>query len=81
MNILVLNAGSSSLKYQVIEMPSQVVKCVGLVERIGMDDAIFTHEKEDEKHSEILPIKNHEIGLQKVAQTLLDAKIGVKQLL
>ncbi|WP_339659931.1 acetate kinase [uncultured Polaribacter sp.] len=77
MNILVLNAGSSSLKYQVIEMPSQVVKCVGLVERIGMDDAIFTHEKEDEKHSEILPIKNHEIGLQKVAQTLLDAKIGV----
>lgn len=77
MNILVLNAGSSSLKYQVIEMPSQVVKCVGLVERIGMDDAIFNHEKEGEKHSEILPIKNHEIGLQKVAETLLDANIGV----
>jgi acetate kinase len=77
MNILVLNAGSSSLKYQVIEMPSQIVKCVGLVERIGMENAIFNHEKEGEKHSEILPIKNHEIGLQKVAKTLLDLKIGV----
>jgi acetate kinase len=77
MNILVLNAGSSSLKYQLIEMPSQAVKCVGIIERIGMDDAIFTHEKNDEKHSEILSIKNHEVGLKKIAKTLLDAKIGV----
>ncbi|QNM86855.1 acetate kinase [Polaribacter pectinis] len=77
MNILVLNAGSSSLKYQVIEMPSQHVKCVGLVERIGMEDAIFNHEINDEKHKEILPILNHEIGLQKIAKTLLDKKIGV----
>jgi acetate kinase len=77
MNILVLNAGSSSLKYQLIEMPSQAVKCVGIIERIGMDDAIFTHEKNNEKHSEILSIKNHEVGLKKIAETLLDAKIGI----
>ena len=77
MKILVLNAGSSSLKYQVIEMPSQKVKCVGLVERIGMDDAIFTHEKGDEEHSEVLPILNHKVGLQKIAKTLLNDKIGV----
>jgi acetate kinase len=77
MNILVLNAGSSSLKYQVIEMPSQHVKCVGLIERIGMDDAIFSHQKNDSKTTEIAPIKNHEIGLQKIAATLLDSKIGV----
>ena len=77
MNILVLNAGSSSLKYQLIEMPSQSVKCVGLLERIGMDDAIFTHEKDNEKHTEVLPILNHEIGLKKVAKTLMDANIGV----
>ena len=32
MNILVLNAGSSSLKYQLIEMPLQVVKCIGIIE-------------------------------------------------
>jgi acetate kinase len=77
MNILVLNAGSSSLKYQVIAMPSQIVKCVGLVERIGMDDAIFTHEKNEEEYSEVLSILNHEVGLQKIAKTLLDTKIGV----
>lgn len=77
MNILVLNAGSSSLKYQVIKMPSQTVKCVGLVERIGFNDAIFTHEKNGEKHSEIVSILNHEIGLQKITETLLDSKIGV----
>ncbi|OAD46084.1 acetate/propionate family kinase [Polaribacter atrinae] len=77
MNILVINAGSSSLKYQLIEMPSQVVKCIGLVERIGMEDAIFTHEKDAEKHSEVAPILNHEIGLKKIAKTLMDPKIGV----
>jgi acetate kinase len=77
MNILVLNAGSSSLKYQVIEMPTETVKCVGLVERIGMDTAVFTHEKESKKYTENLPILNHEIGLQKIAATLLDATIGV----
>jgi acetate kinase len=77
MNILVINAGSSSLKYQVIAMPSQDVKCVGLVERIGMEDAIFTHEKNEEKHTETLSILNHKIGLQKIAKTLLDVKIGV----
>ncbi|MGJ8743722.1 acetate/propionate family kinase [Polaribacter sp.] len=77
MNILVLNAGSSSLKYQVIEMPSQIVKCVGLVERIGFEDSIFTHEKNNEKHSEVFPILNHEVGLKKIAETLLDKTIGV----
>ncbi|MBU3011689.1 acetate kinase [Polaribacter vadi] len=77
MNILVLNAGSSSLKYQVIEMPQENVKCVGLVERIGMQDAIFTHEKGGEKSTETLPILNHEIGLQKVAKALLDNNVGV----
>jgi len=77
MNILVLNAGSSSLKYQLIAMPSQTVKCVGIVERIGMDDAIFTHEKNEEEYSEVLPILNHKIGLEKIAKALLDPKIGV----
>ncbi|QXP65051.1 MULTISPECIES: acetate/propionate family kinase [unclassified Polaribacter] len=77
MNILVINAGSSSLKYQLIEMPSQAVKCVGLVERIGMEDAIFTHKKEDKEHSEVAPILNHEVGLKKIAKALLDPELGV----
>ncbi|UAM99672.1 acetate kinase [Polaribacter litorisediminis] len=77
MNILVLNAGSSSLKYQVINMPAQEVKCVGLIERIGLDDAIFTHEKGNEKYSEIQAIKSHTTGLEKIAAILLDPKKGV----
>ena len=77
MKILVLNAGSSSLKYQVIEMPSEQVECVGLVERIGMDDAIFTHEIQNNEYSETLPILDHKTGLKKIANTLLDTKIGV----
>ncbi|AUC23693.1 acetate kinase [Polaribacter sejongensis] len=77
MNILVINAGSSSLKYQLIEMPSQTVKCVGLVERIGMQDAIFTHKKDDKKHSEVTPILDHEVGLKKIAKALLDPELGV----
>lgn len=58
-------------------MPSEQVKCVGLVERIGMDDAIFTHEIQNNEYSETLPILDHKIGLKKIANTLLDAKIGV----
>lgn len=77
MNILVLNAGSSSLKYQVIEMPSKHVKCVGLVERIGMEDAIFNNDKNGEEYHETMPILNHKIGLEKIADTLLDKKLGV----
>ena len=77
MNILVLNAGSSSLKYQVIEMPSKHVKCVGLIERIGMEDAIFNHDKNGEEYHEKMPILNHKIGLEKIADTLLDKKLGI----
>ncbi|WP_139959839.1 acetate/propionate family kinase [Flavicella sediminum] len=77
MNILVLNAGSSSIKYQLIEMPLQLVKCVGIIERIGMEDSIFTHEKDGVKHTESLAIKDHEAGLRKIEATLMDPKIGV----
>ena len=49
MNILVINAGSSSIKYQLIEAPSGRVKCSGQAERIGFEDAIFTHKKNHQK--------------------------------
>ncbi len=77
MNILVLNAGSSSLKYQLIEMPSQTVKCIGLIEKIGTEYAVFSHEKNGTKNTKKLSILNHTVGLKKITETLLDAKIGV----
>ena len=79
MNILVINAGSSSIKYQLIETPAGTVKCSGQVERIGFPDAIFTHKKADEKHQETLPILTHEVGMQKIASALMDRTIGVIQ--
>ena len=77
MNILVLNAGSSSLKYQLIEMPSQTVKCIGLIEKIGTEQAVFSHEKNGIKKTKKLSILNHTVGLKKITETLLDAKTGV----
>ncbi len=43
MNIFVINSGSSSIKYQLIEMPSETVVCSGIVERIGKEDADIIH--------------------------------------
>jgi acetate kinase len=77
MNILVINAGSSSIKYQLIDMPSGEVKCSGLVERIGLPDAIFTHKKGEQKQQETLPIPSHEAGLKLVSSTILDSELGV----
>ena len=44
MKVLVINCGSSSLKYQVLDMTNQELLCKGLVERIGIDGSIITHE-------------------------------------
>lgn len=77
MKILVLNAGSSSLKYQVIQMPSEKVLCIGLVERIGLNNAVFSHKKCSKEFTETTSIENHKKALQKVATILIDKKIGV----
>ena len=74
MNILVLNAGSSSLKYQLIEMPSQTVKCVGLIEKIGTEQAVFSHEKNGIKKTKKLSILNHTVGLKKNYRNIIRCK-------
>jgi acetate kinase len=43
MNILVINSGSSSIKFQLIQMPSEALICSGLIERIGEKDAILSY--------------------------------------
>ena len=45
MKVLVINCGSSSLKYQILDMTNESLLCKGLVERIGMDGSVITHEK------------------------------------
>ncbi|MBX0359043.1 acetate kinase [Halobacillus sp. Nhm2S1] len=57
--ILAINAGSSSLKFQLIEMPEETVITKGLVERIGLNDAVFTIEFNDEKDETVTDIPDH----------------------
>ncbi|SFG52022.1 acetate kinase [Halobacillus alkaliphilus] len=57
--ILAINAGSSSLKFQLIDMPEETVITKGLVERIGLEDAVFTIEVNDEKDKTVTDIPDH----------------------
>jgi acetate kinase len=81
MNIFVINSGSSSIKYQLFNMPSSSPVCSGLVERIGLDNAKITHKTflngEEKTTTYDLKIADHEVGLNKVNSLLTDKKIGV----
>lgn len=61
--IIAINAGSSSLKFQLFEMPSEEVITKGIVERIGLKDSIFTISVAGEKIKEIVDIPNHEVAV------------------
>lgn len=58
-NILAINAGSSSLKFQLIEMPEEKVLAKGLVERIGINDSVFTIEVDENKDETVKDIPDH----------------------
>lgn len=58
--VLVINAGSSSLKFQLIRMPEETLVTKGLIERIGIKDSIFTIEVNGEKIKDVKDIKDHE---------------------
>ncbi|MFP7171395.1 acetate kinase [Terribacillus sp. FSL K6-0262] len=69
-NILAINAGSSSLKFQLIRMPEEEVKAVGLVERIGLKDSIFTIKFNGEKDETTKDIENHEEAVKMLLEKL-----------
>ena len=73
--ILSVNAGSSSLKFQLLEMPAQTVITKGLVERIGFEDGVFNIKFEDQKIEKVLPIKDHSVAVHLLLEALLDLKI------
>ena len=54
MKILVLNCGSSSLKYQLIDMENEAVLCIGLVERIGIEGSVLKQEKDGVELSKVI---------------------------
>lgn len=81
MILLVLNCGSSSIKYQVLDMRGNSdysLMAKGLVERIGLESGILTHKVDGrEKYEVEMPIENHTVGIRKVLDILIDKKFGI----
>jgi acetate kinase len=71
MNVLVVNAGSSSLKYQLINVETRDVLAKGACERIGLGDSIFTNEADGREVRLTLPIPNHRTAISLVLGTVL----------
>ena len=76
MKILVVNCGSSSLKFQLIDSETEEVAASGLSERIGLDGALIYKVNGDKIKQEI-DLPDHEVAIKKVLDTLLDKEIGV----
>ena len=78
MNILVINCGSSSLKYQLIDSESESVLAKGLCERIGIDGSVLTHTPAGKDKVRIeTPMPNHTVAVQLVIDALTNAEHGV----
>ena len=77
MNILVLNCGSSSLKYQLINSETEGVLAKGLCERIGIDGKLKHEPAGKDKFESLDPLPNHTVAVQAVIDALLDADHGV----
>lgn len=83
MKVLVINGGSSSFKYQLIEMDTETVLAKGLAERIGLEQGKISHEYwengQKNKVSKEMHFDNHEVAFKEMAAYLTDEKIGVIQ--
>ena len=78
MKILVLNCGSSSLKYQLFNMDNEKVLAQGIAERIGLNDSILTHKTSNkDKHKINLNFKNHKEALNNILELLTSKEYGV----
>ncbi len=78
MFVFVLNCGSSSFKYQLLDMSNEHRVAAGLVERIGMQDSVLTYEPaHGEKIKETADIADHEAAIKKVLNKLIDPRGGV----
>lgn len=77
MNILVINCGSSSLKYQLIDMKTEDALATGLVERIGIEGSILTQKANGEKYIVEEAMKDHQDAIKLVLAALVDKDHGV----
>lgn len=73
---IAINAGSSSLKWQLYQMPEESVVAKGIVERIGLKDSIFTIKYgEGQKYNEVVDINDHEVAVKMLLDKLIELEI------
>lgn len=73
---IAINAGSSSLKWKLFEMPEEKVLASGIVERIGLNDSIFTIKYgEGKKYEDVLAINDHELAVEMLLKQLTELNI------
>lgn len=76
MKILVINAGSSSLKYQLLDMETEKLIAKGVVEKIGLEGSMLTHKVNGQAYTYEQKLNNHSESLELVLKVLQDPKIG-----
>lgn len=74
-NILSINAGSSSLKFQLIQMPEEKVSAIGIIERIGLKNSIFQIEANGKKVKILEDIQSHELAVKKLLSALIESGV------
>lgn len=78
MKVLVINCGSSSLKYQILDMTDESLLCKGLVERIGMEGSVISHTKIGmDKVVMQVPMEDHKDAIEQVLAAVQNAEYGV----
>jgi len=78
MKVLVINSGSSSIKFQLINVVTEQVLAKGLIERVGFEDSIFNYQVPPQpKIKEILPVKDYRAGIDLITNSLTDPERGV----
>ncbi len=77
MKVLVINAGSSSIKYQLYDMPEATVLAKGVLERIGEASSRLLHQARHKKHEIACTVKDHHAGMELILRTLVGPETGV----
>jgi acetate kinase len=77
MKVLVINAGSSSIKYQLFEMPAEEVLAKGLLEKIGEENSQLNHFSDSKEHKIRTKVANHSAGMKLILDTLVAPQTGV----
>lgn len=77
MEVLVINCGSSSIKYQLYKMPEETVLAKGIVDKIGKKDSVLVHTVNGNEHRINEPAQDHKAGIKLIVKALVDKEMGV----